>query len=199
VPSTGPGACAAQRVRPTDSPPAALSFDWAVNLVDPSGAKSVRPDLARAMGVPADALEQTARRYNTMAEAGRDDDFQRGDSAYERHFGDSTAPNPNFGPVDSPPYIAVRLVLRDLGTSGGLVTDEHARVLRTDGSIIEGLYAVGNTSAGVMGRTYARAGATISSAMTFGYVAALRLAGRLGDDQEEGERNAESPRSGDCP
>ena len=60
----------------------------------------------------------------------------------------------------------------DLGTKGGLVTDERARVLRPDGSVIEGLYAAGNASSAVMGHTYAGPGATIGPAMTFGYLAA---------------------------
>jgi 3-oxosteroid 1-dehydrogenase len=70
----------------------------------------------------------------------------------------------------------VKIVPGDLGTKGGLVTDEQARVLRPDGSVIEGLYAAGNASAAVMGHTYAGPGATIGPAMTFGYLAALDLA-----------------------
>jgi 3-oxosteroid 1-dehydrogenase len=57
------------------------------------------------------------------------------------------------------------------------VTDERARVLRTDGTVIRGLYAAGNVSAALMGHSYAGAGATIGPAMTFGYIAALDLAG----------------------
>src|SRR3546814_16922005 len=57
-----------------------------------------------------------------------------------------------------------------LGTKGGLVTDEHARVLREDGSVIEGLYATGNATASVMGNEYAGPGATIGPSMVFGYV-----------------------------
>ena len=87
--------------------------------------------------------------------------------------------SPNFGPVHEPPYYAFRIVLGDLGTNGGLVTDEHARVLREDGSVIAGLYATGNTSAAVMGRTYAGAGATIGPAMAFGYIAAKHIRQRL--------------------
>ena len=64
----------------------------------------------------------------------------------------------------------------DLGTKGGLRVDERSRVLRADGSPITGLYAAGNASASVMGRTYAGAGATIGPAMTGGYLAALDLA-----------------------
>ena len=60
----------------------------------------------------------------------------------------------------------------DLGTKGGLVTDKQARALRPDGSVIEGLYAAGNVSSAVMGRTYAGPGATIGPALVFGYLAA---------------------------
>jgi hypothetical protein len=136
-------------------------------------------ELARAIGVPADALERTARRYDEVAATGHDDDFGRGDSAYDRYYGDETLPNPNLAPLADPPYYAFRIVLGDLGTNGGLLTDEDARVLRADGSPIPGLYATGNTSAAVMGRTYAGAGATIGPAMTFGYRAAVHVAARL--------------------
>jgi 3-oxosteroid 1-dehydrogenase len=136
-------------------------------------------ELAAAIGVPADALERTARRYNEVAAAGHDDDFGRGDSAYDRYFGDSTMPNPNLAPLQGPPYYAFRIVLGDLGTNGGLATDEDARVLGEDGDPIPGLYATGNTSAAVMGRTYAGAGATIGPAMTFGFLAANHVALRL--------------------
>jgi succinate dehydrogenase/fumarate reductase flavoprotein subunit len=136
-------------------------------------------DLARQIGVPADALNATARRYNDLAGTGHDDDFGRGDSVYDHYYGDPTLPNPNLAPMGEPPYIAFRVVLGDLGTSGGLVTDERARVLRPDGSVIPGAYAAGNTSAAVMGRSYAGAGATIGPAMTFGYIAALDIAESL--------------------
>jgi succinate dehydrogenase/fumarate reductase flavoprotein subunit len=136
-------------------------------------------ELAAAIGVPADALERTAQRYDEVAATGHDDDFGRGDSAYDRYYGDETLPNPNLAPLAGPPYYAFRIVLGDLGTNGGLVTDEDARVLREDGAPIPGLYATGNTSAAVMGRTYAGAGATIGPAMTFGYRAAAHVAARL--------------------
>ena len=64
-----------------------------------------------------------------------------------------------------------------LGTAGGLVTDEFARVLREAGEAIEGLYATGNTTASVMGRAYPGAGASIAAAFTFGYVAAHHATG----------------------
>ena len=132
-------------------------------------------EMARKLGVPADNLRATAERFNELAHAGHDDDFNRGDSAYDNYYGDPTLPNPNLAPLGKPPYYAFQIILGDLGTSGGLRTDEHARVLRADESVVEGLYAVGNVSAAVMGRSYAGAGATIGPAMTFGYVAAQHI------------------------
>lgn len=132
-------------------------------------------DLARKIGVPGDQLRATANRFNELAHKGHDDDFNRGDSAYDNYYGDPTLPNPNLAPIGKAPYYAFRIILGDLGTSGGLRTDEFARVLRGDDSVIDGLYAVGNNSAAVMGRSYAGAGATIGPAMTFGYVAAQHI------------------------
>ncbi|ORB75393.1 FAD-binding protein [Mycobacterium scrofulaceum] len=133
-------------------------------------------EMASRIGVPAENLVETARRFNELARAGHDDDFNRGDSVYDNYYGDPTLPNPNLYPLGDPPYYAFRIVLGDLGTSGGLRTDEYARVLRADDTVVPGLYAVGNTSAPVMGRSYAGAGATIGPAMTFGFVAANHIA-----------------------
>jgi 3-oxosteroid 1-dehydrogenase len=135
-------------------------------------------ELASKIDVPADQLRATATRFDELARKGHDDDFNRGDSVYDNYYGDPTLPNPNLHPLGDPPYYAFRIVLGDLGTSGGLLTDEYARVLRPDGSVVSGLYAVGNTSAAVMGRSYAGAGATIGPAMTFGFVAAKHCAAR---------------------
>ncbi|OMC07976.1 FAD-binding protein [Mycobacterium sp. SP-6446] len=133
-------------------------------------------DMATKIGVPARQLSETATRFNELAHRGHDDDFNRGDSVYDNYYGDPTLPNPNLYPLGDPPYYAFRIVLGDLGTSGGLRTDEYARVLRSDDTVVRGLYAVGNTAAPVMGRSYAGAGATIGPAMTFGFVAAKHLA-----------------------
>ncbi|KUH93422.1 FAD-binding protein [Mycobacterium sp. IS-1556] len=138
-------------------------------------------ELAGKIGVPPAQLRQTAERFNELACNGHDDDFNRGDSAYDNYYGDPTLANPNLRPLGKPPYYAFQIILGDLGTSGGLRTDEHARVLRADDSIVKRLYAVGNTSAAVMGRSYAGAGATIGPAMTFGYVAAKHIAEQLSD------------------
>jgi 3-oxosteroid 1-dehydrogenase len=137
-------------------------------------------ELAGQIGIPAEGLAKTVQKFNDFARTGKDEDFGRGDSAYDHYYGDPNCkPNPNLAPLAQGPFYAIKIVPGDLGTKGGLRTDERARVLRADGSVIEGLYAAGNTSALVMGRSYAGPGATIGPAMTFGYLAALDAAGAL--------------------
>ena len=136
-------------------------------------------DLARQIGVDPAGLRRTADRFAGFAERGVDEDFHRGDSAYDRVYSDPRVkPNPNLAAVSKPPFYAVKVWPGDLGTKGGLLTDEHARVLREDGSAIDGLYAAGNTSASVMGNTYPGPGSTIGPAMTFGYIGGRHAAGR---------------------
>ncbi|MFV0254275.1 MAG: FAD-binding protein [Beutenbergiaceae bacterium] len=133
--------------------------------------------LAQTLDMNAVTLKATIERFNANARSGVDTDFGRGNSAYDRYYGDpGVRPNPNLGPLEKAPFTAIKVVLGDLGTKGGLVTDPDARVLREDGSAIEGLYAAGNNSASVMGRTYPGAGSTIGPAAVFGLRAARHLA-----------------------
>lgn len=130
-------------------------------------------ELAAAIAVPHEALAATVERFNGFARAGVDGDFGRGNSAYDRYYGDPLVrPNPNLGPIEAGPFTAAELVVGDLGTKGGLVTDEHARVLDDAGRAIPGLYGSGNCTASVMGRTYPGAGATLGPAVVFGVLAA---------------------------
>jgi 3-oxosteroid 1-dehydrogenase len=134
-------------------------------------------DLGAQMGVPGDRFTQTMRRFNEGAHAGIDGDFHRGESAYDRYYGDPTiTPNPNLRPLENGPFYAVRMVLSDLGTCGGLRADDRARVLREDGTSIDGLYAIGNTAANAFGATYPGAGATIAQGLVYGYIAAMDAA-----------------------
>ena len=132
-------------------------------------------ELAEAIGVPADALVETVDRFNGFARSGVDEDFGRGESAYDRYYGDPTMKNPNLDEIVKGPFYAIRCEAGDLGTKGGLVCDANSRVLREDGTVIDGLYATGNTSASVMGNEYAGAGATIGPSMVFGYIAARHV------------------------
>ena len=140
-------------------------------------ARPTSPGSAPRSASTRDRSGRPSRGSTSSRRTGRDEEFRRGDSAYDRYYGDPRRrPNPNLAPLARPPFYAVKIVPGDLGTKGGLRTDERARVLRADGTPIPGLYAAGNASASVMGHSYAGAGATIGPAMTFGYIAALDLA-----------------------
>jgi 3-oxosteroid 1-dehydrogenase len=127
--------------------------------------------LAKACAIDPAALRATVDRFNELSRKGVDDDFGRGKSAYHRYWGDPTAKHPNLGEVTQPPFYAVQIFPGDVGTSGGIVADQWARVLRSDGSPIAGLYATGNSTAPVVGRSYPGAGASIAASLVFGYIA----------------------------
>ncbi|AFS14626.1 MULTISPECIES: FAD-binding protein [Mycobacterium avium complex (MAC)] len=136
-------------------------------------------ELAGEIALPADELAHTIQRFNRYAAKGLDPDFGRGQSAYNDCLGDpGYRPNAAIGPLDTAPYYATRVLPADVGTCGGVLTNEHAQVLDQQDRVIEGLYATGNTTATVMGRTYPGAGASIASSMVFGYVAARHAAGK---------------------
>ncbi|GGB38870.1 3-oxosteroid 1-dehydrogenase [Lentibacillus populi] len=132
--------------------------------------------LAEKINVPPEKLAKTIARFNTFAVNGVDEDFHRGESAYDRYYGDPTLENPNLAPLNKAPYYAIPIYPGDIGTKGGLVIDESARVITKDGKPIKGLYATGNCTASVMGETYPGPGATIGSSMVFGYAAAVDIA-----------------------
>lgn len=134
-------------------------------------------ELARQIDVDPAGLATTVKTVNEYARTGEDKDFGRGGNVFDRYYGDvNVKPNPCLAPIQKGPFYAMRMDAGDIGTKGGLLTDAHARVVRPDGSPIEGLYAIGNTSASVMGIAYPGAGATIGPAMTFGYIAAHHIA-----------------------
>jgi 3-oxosteroid 1-dehydrogenase len=136
-------------------------------------------ELARMIGVPQSEFQATVSRFNEMSRAGDDSDFHRGRSAYDRYYGDPTiTPNPNLRALDKGPFYAVKMALSDLGTCGGLRADGRARVLREDGSVVKGLYAIGNTAANAFGTTYPGAGATIAQGLVYGYIAAKDAAAK---------------------
>lgn len=133
-------------------------------------------ELAQRLEMAPASLRATVHRFNGFARSGIDGDFGRGNSAYDRYYGDPTVhPNPCLGPLEKGPFTAFKVVVGDLGTKGGVVTDEDGRALREDGSIIEGLYSAGNNSASVMGHTYPGPGSTIGPAVVFGMRAARHM------------------------
>jgi 3-oxosteroid 1-dehydrogenase len=133
--------------------------------------------LAVACGMDPAKLKASVARFNELVRAGRDTDFQRGDHDYDRWLGDALSPqSPTLGAIEQGPFAAIPVYPGDVSTYGGLVTDEHARVLRADGSVIPGLYATGTTTASVLARTSPGAGASIGPSFTWGFVAANHAA-----------------------
>ena len=123
-------------------------------------------ELAAKIGLPTAQFSSTLERFNEMSRAGYDPDFRRGQSAYDRYYGDPTVtPNPNSRALDKAPFYAVKMALSDLGTCGGLRANDRARASREDGTVIVGLYAIGNTAANAFGSTYPGAGATIAQGL----------------------------------
>jgi 3-oxosteroid 1-dehydrogenase len=150
---------------PTAAPP-----DWWTTA-------STTDELADRIGLDPTVLAETIERFGTDARAGIDTFYDRGNSAHDRFYGDDASkPNPCLAPLDQPPYYAIEVRPGAFGTKGGLVIDDHARVLDHVQKPIRGLYAAGNASAAIMGRGYPGAGATLGAALTFGYVAGQHIA-----------------------
>jgi 3-oxosteroid 1-dehydrogenase len=136
-------------------------------------------ELAKSIHVDPATLKATVERFNGFVRKNHDDDFGRGDREYDRWLGDPAhKPSPTLGTIEEPPFYAVPVVPGDVSTFGGVVTDEYARVVRNDGSVIPGLYATGVSTASVMGRTYPGAGCSVGPSFTFGYIAAKHALGK---------------------
>ncbi|MBV9486261.1 MAG: FAD-dependent oxidoreductase [Frankiaceae bacterium] len=135
--------------------------------------------LAAECNIDPAGLADTIETFNRHAAEGRDPEYGRGESAYNKALGDPSrkVKNPCIEPLDQAPYYAVEVLPGDIGTCGGLLTNEHAQVLDQDDKPIPGLYATGNTTATVMGRHYLGPGASIANSMVFGYVAARHATG----------------------
>jgi len=134
-------------------------------------------ELAEIAGIDPDGLRATQAKVNGYAVTGKDLELQRGDSAYDRYYGDpSVTPNPCLAPLKEGPFYCMVLYPGEMGTAGGLVIDTHARVLKQDGQPITGLYACGNVTTALL-PTYPGPGSTLGPAMTFGYLAAKDITG----------------------
>lgn len=133
--------------------------------------------LAAKAGIDAEAFTETVRQFNATAPLGHDAAFGKGSKAYNRYQGDAMhGPNPCVAPIENGPFYAIKMVIGDLGTYAGIVTDENARALDAEGRVIPGLYAAGNDMASIMGGNYPGAGITLGPALTFGYIAGRHLA-----------------------
>ncbi len=137
--------------------------------------------LAADIGIDPARFAATIARYNEGAAKGEDPDFHRGEATYDRMYGDPrVTPNPCLRPLATGPFYAMPIYPGDIGTNGGLLTNEKAQVVGKDGNPIPGLYAIGNNAASSMGESYPGAGVTIGPALTFGYIAARHMTGANG-------------------
>ena len=135
-------------------------------------------ELATKIGGDPATLKATVDRWTDMMARGADEDFQRGVRFYDQYLGDPFhKPNPTLGPLSTGPFYAVEVIPGDVSTYGGVVTDINSRVLKADGSVIEGLYSCGVSTASPMGRVYPGAGASVGPSMVFGFIAAKHAAG----------------------
>jgi 3-oxosteroid 1-dehydrogenase len=131
--------------------------------------------LAKQLGINSANLTDTVNKMNDYAITGKDLDFQRGEAAYDRYYGDPTiTPNPCLAPIDEAPFYAMKVDVGDFGTYGGLNTTVNAEVKKEQGGVIKGLYAVGNCSAAIL-PTYPGPGSTLGPAMTMAYQAAKHI------------------------
>ncbi|MEX3953382.1 FAD-dependent oxidoreductase [Paraburkholderia sp. EG287A] len=128
-------------------------------------------DLALQIGIEPNVLQATVDQHNHNASRGIDPDFQRGESAFNRTLGDPAVgtKNPNLGPIQKAPFIALRILPATLGTAVGLKTDTDGRVLSVEGWPIDGLFACGNDMTSPMRGIYPGAGITIGPAIVFAY------------------------------
>ena len=118
-------------------------------------------------------VDATTERFNRFAVGPEDPDFGRGRYSWAAMMiGDKGRPNPNLGPLDTPPFYGIQLVPVGIGVNAvGLQTNQHAQVMHVRGHAIPGLYAAGNSAAALdIGAGY-QSGLANLRGMTWGYIA----------------------------
>lgn len=149
-------------------------------------------ELARRCGIDAEGLKATVAAFNANASAGKDPEFGRGQTPFNRYGGDPTVtPNPSLAPLASGPFYAVKVLPGSFGTFAGIKVDSRSRVMDRSGAVIPGLWACGNDQVNIMGGRYPSGGVNLGPAMTFGYLAGRDLAGV--SIYEDDGTNAPSP------
>jgi succinate dehydrogenase/fumarate reductase flavoprotein subunit len=148
-------------------------------------------ELGTACGIDGAQLERTVAEYNVGAAQGEDRQFGRGTTSFNRYLADAAhKPNPCVAPLTRGPFYAVKVFMGDLGTFDGLSTTPEGQVLSTRGTVIDGLYAVGNDRASMMGGNYPGAGITLGPNMTFGWIAGRHIAARAKAQPAQEQRHA---------
>jgi fumarate reductase flavoprotein subunit len=125
-------------------------------------------ELAAALNLEAAALRATMESYAHIVTTGHD--------PLGREL---------LGPALEPPYYGAVITGALAHTQGGLRVDEHARVLREDGTVVPNLYAGGGSAAGISGdgpEGYL-SGNGLLTALGFGLIAGEHAAAALRSDQ----------------
>jgi fumarate reductase flavoprotein subunit len=122
-------------------------------------------ELAKKIGVPPPALENTVRTYNAGVDKGEDSAFGR--TTLVSSHGKAVK-------IEKPPFYAFPSTAVILGTYGGILIDGNARVLDVFGETIPGLYAAGEVTGGVHGAAY-MSGTAFGKAVIFGRLAAKSI------------------------
>ncbi len=137
-------------------------------------------ELAESLEIDRAGVLGSVVAFNQLAKRGRDTDFRRGESAWDKYFGDPLLRrNPCLGTVDRPPFWGVRVYPGDAGTAGGLVIDERSRVVRADGVPVPGLWACAGAAAAPFGGVQPGDGAALSVALVDAYRAVVDLSDQL--------------------
>ncbi len=121
--------------------------------------------LAAAASLPEDVLVAEVERYNRLCAAGEDTDQRK--------------PAEFLLPVSTAPYYIaeVRPCMVNV-TAYGMRIDADCRVLHENGTEIEGLFAAGECTGGVLGRAYVGSGNSLMNACVMGRAAGRVAAGR---------------------
>jgi 3-oxosteroid 1-dehydrogenase len=131
-------------------------------------------ELARLIGLDPAVLSETVGRFNEFARRGTDEDFHRGETAWEKFNAPDPGPeaggNGALGTISVPPFYAAPYERAILATKGGPRTNARGQVLREDGRVIPGLYCAGVAMANPIGSKAVGAGSTIGPCLTWGYI-----------------------------
>lgn len=112
-------------------------------------------DLAKALGMPEDALTATMEKWNAAVAAGVDEEFGRTSFA---------------NPLDTAPFYAIKIAPGVHHTMGGVKIDSSAQVLDTTGAAIPGLFAAGEVTGGIHGANRL-GGNAVADFVVFGKIA----------------------------
>jgi 3-oxosteroid 1-dehydrogenase len=133
-------------------------------------------ELAATLLIDADGLQQTVNRFNGFAACGLDEDFHRGEHQWKLASRPRQPGNGSLGTIERPPFYGIELHPAG-GSSAGLLTDLHARVIHQRRRPIPGLYAAGNVAAATEQGIGYQAGLSLAAAMTFSYLAVRDMLG----------------------